>query len=145
MSKTLYDTNIDNILISSGIKPTANRIIVLKELLRGGSPKSIAEIEDLTPSLDKSSIFRTLTLFFEHGLVHALEDGRGVVRYEFCHAHDDSDTDNDQHPHFYCEVCHEVTCLDNLHYPSITLPEGYETHSINYMIKGVCPKCGKRS
>ena len=34
--------------------------------------------------MDKSSIFRTLTLFIEYDVVHTFEDGRGIVNYELC-------------------------------------------------------------
>ena len=66
-------------LTKKGIKPTANRILVYKALLSHSAPMSLGDMETLMPSMDKSSIFRTLTLFLEHDVVHAFEDGRGIL------------------------------------------------------------------
>ena len=66
------------------VKPTANRILVLKALKDAGKPMSISDLEDVLLTVDKSSIFRVLTLFLEHDIVHAFEDGRGVLNYELC-------------------------------------------------------------
>lgn len=60
-------------LTRKGIKPTANRILVYKALLSHSAPMSLGDMETLMPSMDKSSIFRTLTLFLEHDVVHAFE------------------------------------------------------------------------
>jgi Fur family ferric uptake transcriptional regulator len=99
----------------------------------------MTELEDRIGSIDKSGIFRALTLFKEQHLVHVLEDGEGV-RYELCHSHD-HDHDEDIHPHFYCEQCQQTYCLDYTEIPEIALPKGFEQKSANLMIKGICPNC----
>ena len=67
-----------NRLEAKNIKPTANRILVLKKLVAEQRPMSLSNIDETMPSMDKSSIFRVLTLFLEHDVVHAFEDGRGA-------------------------------------------------------------------
>ena len=52
-------------LISKGVKPTANRIIVLRALHEANRPMSLKALEMKLLSMDKSSIFRVLTLFLE--------------------------------------------------------------------------------
>ena len=69
-------TDIDSILAAKGIKPTANRILVMRELQKASRPLSIADLEtalDFSP--DKASIFRVLELFAEKDVVHVIEDG----------------------------------------------------------------------
>ncbi len=94
--------------------------------------------------MDKSSIFRVLTLFLEHDVVHAFEDGRGVLNYELCssagHCHH-----NDGHIHFYCEACHRSFCLEDIRIPDFNLPEGFSPHSISFVIKGECPDCKSKN
>ena len=104
---------------------------------------SLSELEYKILSIDKSGVFRTLALFREHHLVHVLEDGGDGVRYELCHSHDGHQEDDDQHVHFYCEHCHRTFCLHDTPIPAVTLPEGYELLSINYMVKGICPECAE--
>ena len=121
----------------------ANRIVVARTLAAAERPMSLSELEYKILSIDKSGVFRTLALFREHHLVHVLEDGGDGVRYELCHSHDGHQEDDDQHVHFYCEHCHRTFCLHDTPIPAVTLPEGYELLSINYMVKGICPECAE--
>ncbi len=130
-------------LESKGIRPTANRILVMKTLMGEQNPQSLSNLERKMVSMDKSSIFRTLTLFLEHDVVHAFEDGRGVLCYELCEEKGACDH-QDGHIHFYCESCQRSFCMEDIHIPSFELPEGFYPHSISFVIKGECPDCRKK-
>ena len=130
-------------LESKGIRPTANRILVMKTLMGEQNPQSLSNLERKMVSMDKSSIFRTLTLFLEHDMVHAFEDGRGVLCYELCEEKGACDH-HDGHIHFYCESCQRSFCMEDIHIPSFELPEGFYPHSISFVIKGECPDCRKK-
>ena len=132
-----------NRLESKGIRPTANRILVMKTLMGEQNPQSLSNLERKMVSMDKSSIFRTLTLFLEHDVVHAFEDGRGVLCYELCEEKGACDH-HDGHIHFYCESCQRSFCMEDIHIPSFELPEGFYPHSISFVIKGECPDCRKK-
>lgn len=130
-------------LEEKGIRPTANRILVLKALAGASTPLSLSNLEREMVSMDKSSIFRVLTLFLEHDVVHAFEDGRGILNYELCE--EDGKCDHhDGHIHFYCESCQRSFCMEDIHIPSFELPEGYYPHSVSFVIKGECPLCRKK-
>ena len=135
--------DIINKLEAKGIKPTANRILVLKVLEKERTPLSLSHLEQLMVSMDKSSIFRTLTLFLEHDVVHTFEDGRGILNYELCEEEGKCDH-HDGHIHFYCESCQRSFCLEDIHIPSFVLPEGFYPHSVSFVIKGECPECRKK-
>ena len=135
-------TECITLLEEHGIKPTANRIVVVKALASSIQPQSMAELESKIESIDKSNVFRALMLFREHHLVHAIEGSGDCTRYELCHSHDD-DHDDDMHPHFFCEECQQTYCLEGVELPEIELPDGFKQHSVNYMIKGTCPHCEK--
>ena len=122
------------------VKPTANRIVVVRALAAASRPLLLSELEAKIGTIDKSGIFRTLTVFKENHLVHLVEDGCQGVRYELCHSHH-ADEDDDMHVHFHCEQCHRTFCLDNTPIPTIDLPEGYRMSSANYVVKGICPEC----
>ena len=130
-------------LESKGIRPTANRILVMKTLMGEQNPQSLSNLERKMVSMDKSSIFRTLTLFLEHDVLHAFEDGRGVLCYELCEEKGACDH-HDGHIHFYCESCQRSFCMEDIHIPSFELPEGFYPHSISFVIKGECPDCRKK-
>ena len=130
------------LLESHGIKPTANRILVLGAMLQANHSLSLSDLETSLETVDKSSIFRTLNLFRQQQLVHSFEDGSGSEKYEIIGLGDEAD----MHTHFYCEVCHETYCLKMINVPSVDLPDGFEVRSVNYTIKGICDRCsGKKN
>ncbi|MBR1872276.1 MAG: transcriptional repressor [Bacteroidales bacterium] len=133
---------LEELLSRHGIRPTPNRLLVARALEESGRPVSMSELETAIDSIDKSGIFRTLVLFRDKHLVHVLEDGGDGARYELCHSHD-SEHDDDLHVHFYCEKCRKTFCLEDIHIPRVSLPQGWSAHTVNYMIKGVCPSCSR--
>jgi len=139
----MYNDNIENILTDRGIKPTANRILVMKELMKVSNPVNLADLEFLLEfSMDKASIFRVLELFAKKDVVHVIEDGSRSLKYELCHS-ENKHSIADQHAHFYCEHCKETYCIEAASVPMIDIPNDFIPHSINYVIKGICPKCSK--
>jgi len=138
--KTYMNCDPVYILEKADVKPTSNRILVLKTILSAHNPLSLIEIETVLHTLERSSILRVLTLFLEHDIVHTIEDGRGVTKYEICHGHHNCMV-GDMHPHFYCERCNKVYCFENLPIPHIEIPEEFHTRSVNFMLKGICPGC----
>ena len=132
-------SDVDKLLVEHGIKVTANRLLVAEALSNEKRPLSLMELEDRIETIDKSGIFRCLNTFKEHHLVHSIEDVEGT-RYELCLSHD-PDNDEDTHVHFYCERCHRTFCLDDIHIPPVVLPEGYDSRTSNYLVKGICPEC----
>ncbi len=141
--------NPTELLEAAGIKPTANRVLVLRALIAARSPMSLVELETELQTVDRSSILRVLTLFLEQKMLHKIEDGRGIEKYEICHGccgaagHGHSDASGDQHPHFYCERCNRVFCFEQLSIPEMPLPDAFEVTSVNFMFKGICPDCKK--
>ena len=134
---------LEQFLSEKGVKPTANRILVVRELMQVSHPVSLADLEALLHfSMDKASIFRVLELFAEKDIVHVIEDGSRSLKYELCPG-SSHHTPDDQHVHFYCERCKETYCFEDVSVPLVNIPEGFSPHAINYMIKGICPKCSK--
>lgn len=132
-----------DILTKAGIRPTANRILVLRELLGSRGPLSVTDLETSLETLEKTSIFRVVMLLLDRGIIHSVEDGRGIVKYEICHGDHGHCTPEELHPHFYCVHCRRTFCLDDHEIPQISLPEGYRPLTVNYMIKGLCPDCSR--
>lgn len=122
------------------IKPTAIRLLILKNM-NGSRAGCVCWIwKSWLDTVDKSTISRTIALFLSHHLIHSIDDGSGSLKYAVC----DNSCNcviQDLHSHFYCEECHKTFCLEGTHIPVIDLPEGFTLHSINYVLKGVCPEC----
>lgn len=139
----MSNNDVEDILTRKEVKPTSNRILVMRELIKASHPVSLADLEiSLGFSMDKASIFRVLELFSEKDIIHVIEDGSRSLKYELCHS-GTHHTIADQHVHFYCERCKETYCFEDVSVPLVNIPEGFSPRAINYMIKGICPKCSK--
>ena len=123
-----------------GVKPTAMRLLVLQCLIGSSEALTLRQIEEKLIEADRSTIFRTLSLFEQHHLLHTIDDGSGSARYEMCHSHHHSD-DDDRHPHFRCLRCGRTFCLPEQRIPKVELPEGYQVQQVNYVITGICAEC----
>lgn len=131
------------ILAKREIKPTAIRLLVLRTMLQTKQTVSLTDLENLLETVDKSTLFRTVTLFLSHRLIHSIDDGSGSVKYAVCHD-DCSCVVADLHTHFSCEHCHKTFCLENIPTPVVKLPEGFILNSVNYVLKGICPDCASK-
>lgn len=138
--KLMTAEELETIFAEHGIRPTANRLIIARALNAANCPLSLRDLEERLITIDKSSIFRTLSLFRDQHMVHDIEDGTGRVKYELCLSHNEGE-DDDEHVHFYCERCHRTFCLYDVHIPRASLPAGYRQTSVNYVARGVCPEC----
>ena len=136
-------------LAARGIKPTALRVLILRTLRQMGCAASLTDLEARLVTVDKSTIFRTLTLFLAHHIVHGVDDGTGQMKYAPCSPHchcgdDDLESCSDLHAHFYCERCQRTYCLRGLPIPTVSLPDGFRLHTATYVLKGLCPACAAR-
>lgn len=136
----MQKNEIDRILENHGVRPTAVRNLIYRAAEAHKNTFSLMELEDELATVDKSTIFRTLTLFSEHHLLHETEDGSGSKKYCVCH-HDHACALSERHVHFYCTNCRTTYCMEHTFIPSVNLPDGYIPEDAEYVIKGLCPKC----
>ncbi len=129
------------LLVSRGIRPTSNRVLIISTMAEKYHPISMSELEDATVTIDKSVLSRTLALFREKGVVHAIEGNGGIVLYELCRGKDGHRSGDEEHVHFFCSRCHRTLCLADTPIPVIPLPDGYMKLSVSCLVVGVCPVC----
>lgn len=144
MSCAGHNHDPETLLLEGGVKPTANRLLVIRALLASPGPMSLIELETALETMERSSISRVLALLQANDIIHSLEDGRGVSKYEICHGEHTHGTDDDMHAHFYCEECERVFCFEEISAPKIKLPTEFKIRSVNYMVKGLCPECAAK-
>lgn len=139
----MEDKKCLDLLAKREIQPTAIRILVLQAMMRAGRSVSLLDLENMLDTVDKSSIFRTLTLFLSHHLAHSIDDGTGSFKYAVCSSSCSCEV-NDLHTHFHCERCNKTFCFTNIPTPVVNLPDGFTLNSINYVLKGICPECATK-
>lgn len=140
----MQTSEIDKILLNHGVRPTAVRTLIYRAAEKHTNTFSLTDLQDELATVDKSTIFRTLTLFARHHLLHETEDGSGSTKYCVCH-HDHACAINERHVHFYCTRCRTTFCLEHTFIPPVNLPEGYIPDDAEYVVKGLCPRCSELS
>lgn len=130
---------IEKLLTEHGIRPTSVRILVWKTISKMHDAFSLADLEAKLLSVDRSSIFRALTLFAEEELLSTVDDGSGQKKY--CLA---THTGSVNHIHFTCTQCGRTQCLKSTPIPAIELPDDYVIQHTSYVVHGLCPLCSEK-
>jgi Fur family ferric uptake transcriptional regulator len=131
---------LENKLTQRKIKPTAMRLLVLRELVESKSTLNLKELERRFDHVDRVTLYRTLKTFESNKLIHSIEDGTGSVKYALCEEECACNPD-DQHVHFHCVNCNETFCLTKSKIPNVQIPSGFEVNSVSMVYQGVCPNC----
>lgn len=134
-------TSPKKLLEQQGYRLTPVRELIYKELERAEVALSLADLETLLETVDKSSISRNLHLFLEVGLIHQIQDGSGIAKYAITHI--SSDTLPETHAHFTCRKCGETFCLETAPLNTPPLPTGFVCEGYSLVLKGVCANCRK--
>ena len=130
-------------LEKAGIRLTAIRLLIWREIRNTfDGAFSLSDLEDALPTVDKSTLFRTLSIFREAHLLHDIDDGSGS--HKFCVCHHDDTLHCTGHVHLTCRVCHRTFCLTDVRIPQVYLPDGFLLEEAGYIVKGVCPECAKK-
>jgi Fur family transcriptional regulator, ferric uptake regulator len=95
---------------------------------------------NLRDRYDRVTIYRTLKTFVDKGILHKVLDEEGL-RYALCKTACTEHDHHHDHVHFKCQVCGDTTCLEDIHIPSVKLPQGFEKQEVNLLIQGRCPLC----
>ena len=132
---------VHKILEEKAVRITPMRQLLLEYFLENDGAFGLIELENSFPKSDRITMYRTLKTFEEKGIIHGINNGTGEVKYALCDEHCTPTHHIDQHPHFQCEQCKQITCIDSLVIPKMVFPKDYIQKEITMMIKGVCPDC----
>jgi len=131
-------------LDNAGIHITAVRLLIWRKVRHEFTDAfSLSDLEAALPTIDRSTLFRTLTLFTDAHLLHNIDDGSGSQKYCVCHVDDTRHCMG--HVHLTCRVCHRTFCLTNVTIPPVPLPEGFVAEETEYVVKGVCSNCASQA
>ena len=113
----------------------------MREIMAHNHSFTLANMEDWLTTVDKSTLFRTLTLFRERKLLHDVDNGSGSRVYCRCecapmHA---------SHIHFTCSTCGQTFCIRDIDASVVPHPEGFVVRESSIVLKGLCPECAKQS
>ena len=149
--KPLIDGAVRDRIRGAGLRCTTARVAVMHHLETATGPLTHAEVSEALSHLgfDRATIYRNLTELTEAGLASRVELGDHVWRFEAKRA--GGGHKGDDHPHFVCTTCGEVSCLDDVQVAITPRPaEGKRSKRVarsrigsvtEVLLKGRCEQC----
>ena len=129
------------LLRDAGLRRTRTREAVLETLNRVDRPLSHQEIAGNSGlrSLDRVTLYRTLTTLQQAGLLHRIQGVDGVWRYRGHNSRTGKCAGN--HIHFLCLECNRMSCLPEQALPWVKEPEDAEVFGKQLVVYGRCAAC----
>ena len=124
-------------LAENNIKPSFQRVKIftyMKEnLCHPTVDKIFTELSREIPSLSRTTVYNTLSLFVQNGLVKLLNIEENEARYDIV---------MHSHGHFKCETCGDVINFAiNIDEISAEGLGGFRINDRNVYFKGICKAC----
>ena len=135
----MQEKEVYDYLTAHGVKVSVQRVAVMQYLLQQMGHPTVDEIYqalvDHIPTLSKTTVYNTLRLLMEHGVVRMLTIEGKNANYEGV---------TEPHAHFLCHQCGRIFNIESpdhlLSAPS-TAPQGFAIESADLYYRGVCPEC----
>lgn len=101
-------------------------------------------LERLPEHTDTVTVYRTLNTFTEKKVVHRVRGEDRTWRYAL--GGDSPEKTAHTHPHFVCDACGTVECLERSEIPatlvrSLKVADRYEVRYPEVVLHGTCPNC----
>lgn len=130
-----------------GLRRTPVRLGVLTVLATAEQPLGVQQVlEKLPEHTDTVTVYRTLNTFTEKQIVHRVRGEDRTWRYALSPRDTKQHDSPHTHPHFVCETCGTVECLETSQIPtnlvrSLKVADQYEIRYPEVVLHGVCPRC----
>ena len=142
MSQPLIQSTLDT-LQAKGFRITQARRVILDALFNAGghlSADDLAErVHALAPQVGRMTVYRTLELLCELGVVRPIYQGTGAAHYIFLH--------EGHHHHLICNQCHQVIEFDDCTIGEIahTISRRFNFQMQGHLLEfyGLCHRCQK--
>lgn len=126
-----------------GLRATSSRIAVLGRLHDAARPLSHAELMETLADQgwDPATVYRILSDLTEAGLLRRMDLGDHIWRFELL---DECRSIQDDHAHFLCTDCGEVTCLPEVELRTVSgqaLPAALRGAELHLKVTGRCNLC----
>lgn len=129
--------NISEILVSKNIKPSLQRMLIYAFLIENRIHPTVdiiyKELLSKIPTLSKTTVYNTLKILIDAGLVVEVKIENNEVRY---------DATTDVHGHFKCSECGELFDFE-FNPETIELKEiqDFKIDKTDLYLKGICKNC----
>jgi Fur family ferric uptake transcriptional regulator len=138
----MMEKNTDAILRKNHLSITDGRRRILELFLQQDGALSHGDIEKKAgEKFDRVTVYRTLQVFLEKGLIHSIPSVDNSIRYALCKHDCSGGRHRDDHVHFVCTSCGTTVCLEDVVVPAVKLPGGYVSEQVEMLVSGICKSC----
>ncbi len=136
-----HTIDYEGIIRAAGHRVTPQRVLILDAVCEGEGHTSLGEIyarvRQVDKSIDRSTLYRTLKLFVDLGLVVSADTGHGETYYEISKPH--------HHHHLVCRQCGkeqeiEHTLLQRM-FDQVSQEYGFKADTDHLVLFGLCANC----
>ena len=136
------EKRIDELLKRNQLSVTSGRRKILELFLIQEGALSHSDIEKKAgEKFDRVTVYRTLQVFLEKGLIHNIPTADNSIRYALCKDDCTAGHHRDDHVHFICSSCGTTVCLEEVNVPVLKLPKGFVAEQVEVLVNGVCKSC----
>lgn len=137
-------TRFTTTLKHAGIKLTHQRLEIFREVVAHNGHPDVETIylgvRSRMPSVSQDTIYRTLKLFTDLGLITTLGPPRERIRF---------DTNTNPHHHFVCTRCGAAFDFYHAAFDRLTAPDDVQAlgsvATIHVEFRGVCTACARKT
>ncbi|MFT4600121.1 MAG: Fur family ferric uptake transcriptional regulator [Arenicella sp.] len=129
-----------NLLKSKKLRATPFRLEVLGLFEKTTNALDLSTIESELKDFDRVTLYRTIKIFIEYGILHEILISGEVKKFALCSDGCETKSHKHDHIHFLCTICNEVFCLEPIKMPSIS-HDSFEITSVEVQAKGICSNC----
>lgn len=135
-------TSSSRTLKKYGLRVTPVREQVMRLFIESGTTAlSNGDIEKSLKPLDRITLYRTLRVFEQKGIIHTVVGQKGTIKYASCSANCEEHSHQDDHAHFHCVDCETTMCLPDTKLPRIDVPSGFQAVDKQVILSGRCDNC----
>ena len=135
-------SHVEEVLRKSGLKMTHQRLEILREVFQADNHPDaetvLRGVRERVPTVSLDTVYRTLWLLLDHGLINALGPSRERVRF---------DANTQSHHHFVCRQCGMICDFCSMELDGLRIPEAVRAlglgEKIHVEVRGLCRDCLK--
>ncbi len=131
------DRQLTEMLSSAGVRTSLHRLAVLSAIANDRCHPSAdnlyRSISELYPGVSRTTVYNSLNILVEAGLVKELKLERGVSHFDFML--------QPPHGHFMCDHCGRIYDMGLPPSLADNTEPGFRIDSIDLNFRGICPDC----
>jgi Fe2+ or Zn2+ uptake regulation protein len=132
MTHELLDKEAADALHAHGLRVTLPRLLVHRYVREAPQHVTADDIHAHLPSLSSATVYATLELFEEMGIVRRVSTRSGTAVF---------DSHTEPHHHAVCRNCGRMFDIEPAVVPPSVVPKGFQVEQTEVQVVGVCAEC----